>query len=110
LSAINQGSKICPVLDVSAPKGASLNDNMDENKIEKVVMSSARKFSHSLFDCGKNAVMSKFDFVDAFKIIPAQIDDLKYQGFMWLGKFFIENRQIFGAKTSVANFDILQIP
>jgi hypothetical protein len=106
LSAIDQGSKIRPVFDVSAPKGASLNDNMNEFCIEKVFMSSARKFSYSLYECGKNAIMSKFDFVDAFKIIPAKINDLRCQGFFWLNKYFLENRQIFGAKTSVPNFDI----
>jgi hypothetical protein len=106
LSAIDQGTKIRPVLDVSAPKGASLNDNMDELCIEKVFMSSARKFSFSLYDCGRGAIMSKFDFVDAFKIIPAKLEDLKYQGFFWLNKYFVENRQIFGAKTSVPNFDV----
>jgi hypothetical protein len=106
LSAIDQGTKIRPVLDVSAPKGASLNDNMNEFCIEKVFMSSARKFSFSLYECGRGAIMSKFDFVDAFKIIPAKLEDLKFQGFFWLNKYFIENRQIFGAKTSVPNFDI----
>jgi hypothetical protein len=106
LSAIDQGTKIRPVLDVSAPKGASLNDNMNELCIEKVFMSSARKFSFSLYDCGRGAIMSKFDFVDAFKIIPAKIEDLRCQGFYWLHKYFIESRQIFGAKTSVPNFDI----
>jgi hypothetical protein len=106
LSAIDQGSKIRPVLDVSAPKGASLNDNMNELCIEKVFMSTARRFSYSLFECGKNAIMSKFDFVDAFKIIPAKLNDLRCQGFSWLNKYFLENRQIFGAKTSVPNFDI----
>jgi hypothetical protein len=60
----------------------------------------------TVYECGKNAVMSKFDFVDAFKIIPAKINDLRCQGFFWLNKYFLENRQIFGAKTSVPNFDI----
>jgi hypothetical protein len=50
--------------------------------------------------------MSKFDFVDAFKIISAKLEDLNLQGFFWLQKFFVETRQIFGAKTSVPNFDI----
>jgi hypothetical protein len=106
LSAIDQGTKIRPILDVSSPKGNSLNDNMCENELEKVYMSTARRFSYSLYDCGANAIMTKFDFVDAFKIIPAKTEDLHLQGFFWLHKFFIESRQIFGAKTSVPNFDI----
>jgi hypothetical protein len=31
------------------------------------------------------------------------VKDLRLQGFSWLGKFFVETRQVFGAKTSVCN-------
>jgi hypothetical protein len=34
------------------------------------------------------------------------ISDLRLQGFCWLNKFFVEQKQIFGAKSSVSNFDI----
>jgi hypothetical protein len=44
---------------------------------------------------------------DAYKNIPAKIDELCLQGFIWLGKFFIELKQTFGALTSVSNFNIL---
>jgi hypothetical protein len=44
---------------------------------------------------------------DAYKNIPAKLDELRLQGFIWLGKFFIELKQTFGALTSVSNFDIL---
>jgi hypothetical protein len=107
LAAIDQGTKIRPIMDVSAPKGSSLNDNMNDLELEKVFMSTAQRFSYSLYDCRENAIMSKFDFVDAFKIVPAKIKDLHLQGFFWLNKFFVESRQIFGARTSVPNFDIL---
>ncbi len=52
-------------------------------------------------------MMSKFDLVAAYKQVPCKIEDLRLQGFMWLGKFFCETRQIFGAGTSVCNYDIL---
>ena len=39
-------------------------------------------------------------------LIRGKIFDLRLQGFSWLGKYFLECRQIFGAKTAVANFDI----
>jgi hypothetical protein len=48
LAAIDQGSKIRPIMDVSAPKGASLNDNMNDLELEKVFMSTAQRFSYSL--------------------------------------------------------------
>jgi hypothetical protein len=44
---------------------------------------------------------------DAYKNIPAKLDELRLQGFIWLGKFFIELKQTFGALTSVINFAVL---
>jgi hypothetical protein len=49
--------------------------------------------------------MSKMDMRDAFKLVPARIEDLRLQGFCWLGAFFIDTQQIFGGSPSVANFD-----
>jgi hypothetical protein len=44
---------------------------------------------------------------DAYKNIPAKLEELRLQGFIWLGKFFVELKQTFGALTSVSNFDVL---
>jgi len=49
--------------------------------------------------------MSKIDMKDAFKLVPAATKDLRLQGFHWLGPYFVETQQIFGAATSVASFD-----
>jgi hypothetical protein len=32
----------------------------------------------------------KFDKIDAYKNVPAKIQDLNYQGFMWGGRYFME--------------------
>lgn len=107
LMAVPQGAKCRPVLNVSLPEGKSFNDNINDNLLEKVKMSSARKFGFTVKESGKDAWMLKFDLTDAYKNVPAKLEDLRLQGFSWLGKFFVENRQIFGARTAVANFDIL---
>ena len=107
LMAIVQHGKVRPILNVSEPAGRSLNDNVDTNKLEKVYMSSAADFGRSLYKAGRDSVFSKFDLSDAYKIIPAKIEDLRLQGFSWLNRFFVEDRQIFGARASVCNFDIM---
>jgi hypothetical protein len=107
LIAIPQGPKVRPVLNVSLPQGKSLNSNVKENKLEKVSMCSARCFSYSIMDAGRLAWMTKPDWCDAYKNIPCKLEDLRLQGFYWQTKFFVETRQIFGAKASVSNFDIL---
>jgi hypothetical protein len=51
--------------------------------------------------------MWKFDFQDAYKNVPVPLTDLRLQGFRWLGAYFVELKQMFGAAASVQNFDIL---
>ena len=84
-----------------------MNDNVREEALEKVFMCSAKCFSYSVMDCGRGAWMAKIDMRDAYKNVPCKPKDLHLQGFRWLERFFVETRQIFGARTSVCNFDIL---
>jgi hypothetical protein len=91
---IQQNEKVRPVLDLSEPKGASFNSNVCEEKLEKVVMSSSKKFGKTLFEAGKHATFSKFDYVDAYKNVPVQISDLRLQGFEWKNRYFEETRQV----------------
>ena len=105
LLAVVQPGKVRPVLNVSLPKDSSFNSNMDVFELEKVKMTSAKEFGETLLMSGKDSIMSKSDLVAAYKQVPCAISDLRNQGFMWLEKFFIETRQIFGAKSSVSNFD-----
>jgi hypothetical protein len=60
-----------------------------------------------VIEAGEGALMSKFDLKDAYKNIPAKMEDWRLQGFQWCGKYFFETKMIFGASPSVANFDIL---
>ncbi len=105
LMAVPQDGKVRPVLNVSAPIGASFNDNIDRNRLEKIKMSSAREFGFLLVKCGVGAKMSKADLCDAYKLIPVPVSELCIQGFSWLGKYFVENCQIFGASSAPSNFD-----
>jgi hypothetical protein len=107
LLAVAQPDKVRLCLNVSLPENESFNSNIGKYDLEKMQMSSAKNFSHSILECGPKAVMSKFDFVDAYKHIPAKTSDLRLQGFEWLGKFFVENNMSFGGKPSVQNFDIV---
>ncbi len=105
--AIPQTNKTRICINVSLPEGRSLNDNVDNLALEKVTMSSAKNFGFSMVNCGKNCVFAKPDIVDAYKNVPARLEDLHLQGFRWENKFFVELRQMFGASSSVQNFDIL---
>jgi hypothetical protein len=107
LMAVEQDDKVRLVMNVSLPKDQSMNDNIDESKLEKVHMSSARSVSYLIKEAGKNAWISKMDKKDAYKIVPAPTEELRLQGFKWMNRYFAETQQIFGAETSVSNFDCL---
>jgi hypothetical protein len=105
LMAIEQKTKVRPILNLSAPEGSSLNDAVDKIKLRKLTMSSAKKFSQTLLKLGRNAKFAKSDLVDAYKLIPIHPCNWKYYGFKWLGKFFVDTTTPFGSNTAPANFD-----
>ena len=107
IMAIEQKEKVRPVLNMSCPDGNSFNDNVDEQAVPKVRMSSARQFRQAVLRAGKGALMSKLDMKDAYKNVPAKVEDFRLQGMQWLGAYFVNTQQIFGATPAVANYDNL---
>ncbi len=70
-------------------------------------MTSAKLFSYSIIEAGSGCEIWKLDFEDAYKNVPAKINELRYQGFNWLGRYFVELKKIFGSASSVQNFDVV---
>ncbi len=105
--AVPQPSKTRICINVSLLNGKSFNNNINKNDLERVKMSSAKNFGYSITEAGQNCTIAKHDIVDTYKNVPAKTSELHYQGFTWLGKHFVELRQMFGAASSVQNFDIL---
>lgn len=87
IMAVEQKDKTRVVLNASLPFENSFNSNIEEEKLEKVIMSSARLVGYSIVEAGKNAWISKFDLCDAYKNIPCKEEDFRIQGFEWLGNF-----------------------
>jgi hypothetical protein len=69
---------------------------VDKLAVPKTHQSSAKKFGQTLLAVGKGAIISKMDMRDAFKLVPARIEDLRLQGFRWLNNYFINTQQICG--------------
>ena len=82
--AVNQGTKVRPILNISQPENSSFNDNVDEFELEKVKMCTAKSFSHAILAAGKNSIMYKSDVKDAYKLVPAKLEDLRLQGFAFM--------------------------
>jgi hypothetical protein len=107
LMAAVQKTKVRPILNLSAPKGRSFNDAVNEWDIENLTMSTPKLFGESLIKAGKGALFSKTDIQDAYKLIPNPVDEWKYYGFSWLGQFFLDTTTVFGSKVAPASFDTL---
>jgi len=107
ISAIAQKGKVRLVLDMSRPKDRSFNSNLSKPNLDKVAMSTAKSFSYTLKEAGRDAIMSKQDMDNAYKLVPAKRQDWRLQGMSWLGRYFIESQMVFGASSSVANYDAL---
>jgi hypothetical protein len=107
IMAVARKEKIRPVVNLSSPKGASFNDNINKLAVMKVRMSAAAQFGQSVRAAGPGARITKLDMKDAYKLVPAKTSDYRLQGFEWLGRLFIDTQQIFGSAAAAANFDKL---
>ena len=65
IAVVVRNNKIRPILNMSGPIGKSFNDNVNRDKLERLHMGTAKKFSFALKDAGKGARFSKFDICDA---------------------------------------------
>ncbi len=107
LMAAVQKTKVRPILNLSSPKGRSFNDAVDSSKVENLQMSTPKLFAESILKSGRNALISKTDIQDAYKLIPNPVPEWRYYGFSWLGKFFVDTTTVFGSKIAPASFDPL---
>jgi hypothetical protein len=105
LMAEAQKDKVRPILNMSSPKGWSFNCNVNKFDVPRTYQSSARMFGQTLLGVGQGAIITKMDMRDAFKLVPAKVEDYRLQGFRWLNRYFIDTQQIFGSTPSVSNFD-----
>jgi hypothetical protein len=77
------------ILNLSAPKGLSVNDGIDPEEFP-AVMSSTEAWLRVLEKAGRGCFMCKVDFADAYKHVAVALEDTDLQWFEWGGKFFKE--------------------
>ena len=92
------------ILNLSAPKGSSVNDGIDVKEYP-TFMSSTTKWLKVLKKAGKHCVFLKVDWADAYKHISVSPGDTDLQWFIWMDRAFKELCLIFGAASSPGIFD-----
>jgi hypothetical protein len=94
------------ILNLSAPKGNSVNDGINADEFP-TTMSSTAKWLEVLDRAGRHATMCKVDWAAAYKHIAVREEDIKLQYFHWLGMDFVELMLIFGGASSAGLYDRL---
>jgi hypothetical protein len=92
------------ILNLSAPKGRSVNDGIDKDDFP-ATMSSTAAWLAVLDKAGKGCLITKTDWASAYKHICVREKDTDLQWFSWGGKFFKELCLIFGGVSSAGLFD-----
>ena len=107
LLGVRQHNKVRPVMNLSFPKKRSFNSAIKKGSFPKVTMASAKMVADAILRQGRACKLSKLDQRNAYKLVPARENQLRLQGLFWLGKYFVELRQVFGASSSVYNYDVV---
>ena len=92
------------ILNLSAPKGSSVNEEIDKTAYP-AKMTSTIKFVKILNKCGRNCKFAKVDWSAAYKQIRVNEEDQCLQYFECLGRYFLELCLIFGGSSSVGIYD-----
>jgi hypothetical protein len=94
------------ILNLSAPKGCSVNDGIDNDEFP-ATMSSTEAWVDVLNKLGKGCKIMKVDFADAYKHIPVAAADTDLQWFEWGGGNISRNCVLYLEPAPVRGFSTL---
>ena len=84
------------------PKGKAFNEAIDKKVVEEIPIhvGQLREFIKSVLECGKNAVISKYDMNAAYKFIPIKEEQYRLQAILICGAIFVDMKLSFGDATA----------
>jgi len=87
------------IVDLSSPRGTSVNDGIDPEefmlqyiRLDQIISMVAKH--------GKGALLAKFDVEAAYRNIPVHPEDRRLLGLKWWGKFFVDLVLPFGLRSA----------
>jgi len=104
LTRLKPNGSVRVILNLSAPKGYSVNDGIEIEEFP-ASMSSTYAWLRVLNKAGKGCWIAKVDWSDAYKHVAVKESDLDLQWFEWGGKFFQELCLVFGCASSAGIYD-----
>ena len=82
----------------------AVNTSIDPAKFP-ARMSSVKAFIRMLYSVGRGAVVCKIDWSDAYKHIKVRTEDIRLQVIQFAGRYFVETKLVFGARSSPGLYD-----
>ena len=93
------------ILDLSQPRGDSVNDGIDPEAFTCTYTSVDDAISLIFDNGGRGALIGKADIKHAFRLIPVRPDQWHLLGYRWNGCFYFDTRLSFGSRSSPRIFN-----
>ncbi len=87
------------IVDLSSPKGASVNDGI-EREVCSVSYTSVDAACERVVAVGRGCQLAKFDVEGAFRTVPVHPDDRWLLGMKWEGKVYVDKVLPFGLRSA----------
>ena len=102
----NQPGKWRLIVDLSHPRGASINDGVDPG-LCSLSYSSVDEAAVEIAKLGSGVVLAKLDIQSAYRNVPVHPDDRPLLGMAWEGQVFVDAVLPFGLRSAPKIFNAL---
>ena len=94
------------IVDLSAPKGFSVNDGIP-SELCSLSYASVDDAVQRIMSYTRGALLAKLDIESAYRIIPVHPDDRPLLGLMWKGRLYVDTSLPFGLRSAPKLFNAL---
>ena len=102
----HQPGKFRLIVDLSAPKGQSVNDGISQ-ELFLLNYTSVDEATELVMACGKGALMAKLDLRSAYRMVPVHPDDQVLLGLKWNSNCYIDQALPFGLRSAPKIFTVV---
>ena len=92
------------VLDLSQPRGSSVNDYIDKFEFPCSYMH-FDEATEMVMRVGKACYMSKIDIKHAYRLLPVRQEDWPLLVYYWKGRYYVDLKLPFGGRSSASIFN-----
>ena len=94
------------ILDLSSPRGSSVNDGVDK-RLCSMHYTTFEDALRAIRSAGPGALLAKIDVKEAYRNIPVHPSDRHLLGMSWQGRIFVDGQLPFGLRSAPVLFSAL---